>query len=395
MKNKVPCFAAALLSLSFAVLPVHAQKPRSLLPADWNAKHAGDRVMDGLVNISAPQIKGAHDAGIVIVNDKAYVVAIANDAQPGENPEWVFCYVSLSVVNVKTRTVEKTLPVARSGQVFENDTLPPGACFVPRLIWKDTRTLRCFFASEAPKERQSQMWFTDFDIERGMFENRIHRAKLKTASGVCDMQPKPFYDDAVANGFKREARFHGLYLIDAFKVFDGKTYAVLNNFAIGQNALALLNPGMDTFEVLGQFNEPQNLKLTESSVNRLPDDTWLAILRQEGGNKNYVFSTSRDGRQWTTGRFRDVVPNGTSSKPTFDRFKGIYYLGWQENTHIAGVGRSVFNIEVSADGVNWERKYRFESASTFQYPTLCEYEGTIYLTATQGQKERIMFGKLE
>ena len=395
MNNNIPSLATALLVLALTTLPIQAQQSKPLLPSDWNPKQAGDRVMEGLVNISAPQVKGAHDAGLVIVNDKVYVTAIANDVQPGENPEWSYCYVSFAVVDLKTRKVEKHLTAARSGQVYENETLPPGACFVPRLIQKGPHTLRCFFASEAPKERQSQMWYTDFDIARGTFENRIHRVQLKTAGGVADMQPKAFYDDAVAHGFKRESKLYGLYCIDAFKVFDGTTYAVINNYPIGQNGFALLNPAMDTFEVLGQFNEPQNLKLTESAVNRLPDGSWLAILRQEGGNRNYVFCTSRDGRQWTTGEFRDAVPNGLNSKPTFDRFKGVYYLGWQENTCIAGVGRSVFNIDVSTDGAHWERKYRFESASTFQYPTFCEYQGTIYLTVTQGQKERIMFGKLE
>ena len=387
--------AALLLALAVATSPTQAQTPGKLLPANWDAKQAADRVMDGLVNISAPQVKGAHDAGIVIVNDKAYVVAICNDVQPGENPEWAFCYVSMSVVNVKTRTVEKFIPVARSEQVFKNETLPSGACFVPRIFRINAQTLRCFFASEAPKLRQAQMWFTDFNLQSGAFENRIHRAKLKTANGVFDMQPKPFYDDAVAHGFTHEPKDYGLYLIDAFKTFDGKTYAVLNNFAAGQDALALLNPDMDTFEVLGHYNEPHGLKLTESAVNRLSDGTWMAICRQEGGNRNYIFTTSKDGRTWTPGEHRDFVPNGGSSKPTFDRFKGVYYLGWQESTRIAGVGRSVFNIEVSADGINWEHKYRFESTKTFQYPTLCEYKGTIYLTVTQGQKERIMFGKLE
>ncbi len=60
-----------------------------------------------------------------------------------------------------------------------------------------------------------------------------------------------------------------------------------------------------------------------------------------------------------------------------------------------GVNRSVFNIDVSKDGVHWQRKYRFETAETFQYPTFREYRGKIYLTVTQGQKERIMFGLLE
>ena len=59
------------------------------------------------------------------------------------------------------------------------------------LLGKDARTLRCFFASEAPRQRQSQIWFRDFDIERGAFESQIHRAKLKTDAGIFDMQPQP------------------------------------------------------------------------------------------------------------------------------------------------------------------------------------------------------------
>ena len=396
-------FAVLLLSLAAplrAAEPVAAFKSTArLLPRDWNAKEAADKVMAGLIKVTGAQVKGAHDASIVIVNDTAYVASIANDVQPGENPEWAFCYVSLSVVNIKTRTVEKIVPVARSQQMFENETLPPGACFVPRLIRKDERTLRCCFASEAPKTRQAQVWFTDFDLAQTAFENRIHRAKLKTAAGIFDMQPKHFYDDAAAQGFTREPKDYGLYAFD-FKMFDGKTYAVLNNYPCGQNALAVLNPDMDTFEVLGHYNEPRDLKLTESAVNRLPDGTWMAVCRQEGGNRNYTFTTSKDGRHWTPNQHRDFVPNGTSSKPTFDRFNGIYYLGWQEDTRIAGVSRSVFNIEVSADGMNWERKYRFETGKSFQYPTFRKYRETIYLTVTQGdsdpsRKERIMFGKLE
>jgi hypothetical protein len=79
---------------------------------------------------------------------------------------------------------------------------------------------------------------------------------------------------------------------------------------------------------------------------------------------------------------------------------GIYYLGWQEAAQINGVHRSVFNVDVSRNGKKWVRKYRFESAKSFQYPTFCEHEGTIYLAVTQGdysgsRKERFMFGRLE
>ncbi|MBI5395367.1 MAG: exo-alpha-sialidase [Verrucomicrobia bacterium] len=371
-----------------------------LLPHGWNAKQAGDKVLEGLVKVTAPQVKGAHDAEMVMVNDRAFIVAEVNDEKASESAGWPFIYAAMSIVNLNTLAVEKVIPFARSAQVFENETLPTGACFVPRILQKDAQTLRCYFASEEPKKRQAQTWFRDFDLRSMAFENRIHRAKLKTAAGTFDMQPQHLYADAVRNGFTRPAQDYGLYIFDSFKVFDGRTCVALNNFPAGQNALAVLNPQCDTFEVLGHYNEPGTLKLTESAVNRLPDGTWMAICRQDGGNRNYTFSTSKDGKTWTRGGHRDFIPNGTSSKPTFDKFKNLYYLGWQEATKVNGVNRSVFNIEVSADGINWERKYRFETGKSFQYPTFREHRGTIYLTVTQGdsdpsRKERIMFGKLE
>lgn len=371
-----------------------------LLLPDWDPKAAADKVLSRLAPVTAGQVKGAHDSDLVLAGDRAYITAMANDVQPGENPEWPFIYVSLSVVDLKTLAVEKIIPFARGGQVFENETLPEGACFVPRLIRKDEKTLRCFFASEAPKQRQAQTYYLDFNTGRMAFENIIHRAKLKTAAGLFDMQPKPFHDDAAAHGFTREPKDYGLYMIDSFKVFDGQTYAVVNNYPAGQNSLAILSPDLDTFEVLGHYNLPNQWKLTESAVNRLPDGTWMAICRQEEGNRNYAFTTSRDGKSWSVNEHRTFVENGTNSKPIFEKFFGIYYLGWQEATRVNGVSRSVFNIDVSVDGVNWERKYRFETDKSFQYPTFREYRGTIYFTVTQGdsspsRKERIMFGRLE
>ncbi len=107
-----------------------------------------------------------------------------------------------------------------------------------------------------------------------------------------------------------------------------------------------------------------------------------------------------DGRVWTEGKEVPFVQGGDNSKPTFDRFGGVYYLGWQDGARVNGVSRSVFNLEVSVDGKTWVRKYRFETEKSFQYPTFREYEGTIYVLATQGdtspsRKERIVFGKLE
>jgi hypothetical protein len=377
-----------------------AEVTRSLLPPGWNAQAAGDKVMAGLVTVTAPQVKGAHDAEMALARGHAYIVAEVNDEKAGESAGWPSIYAALSVVDLKTLTVERVIPFARSGQAFENETLPEGACFVPRVLKLNDTALRCFFASEQPGKRQAQTWYIDFDLGRGAFEKRIFRAKLKTSSGVFDMQPQHLHADAAAQGFAGKPCDFGLYLFDSFKEFDGKTYVALNNYPGGQNALAVVNDARDTFEVLGHYNGAAGIKLTESAVNRLPDGAWLAVCRQEGGTRNYVFTQSRDGKTWTEGEFHNVIRNGASSKPTFDRFSGVYYLGWQEATGTGTVSRSVFNVEVSRDGANWERKYRFVTDKSFQYPTFREYEGHIYVCVTQGdsspsRKERIMFGRLE
>lgn len=372
-------------------------KPQ-LVPAKWDPALAGDIVMQRLVNTSAPQVKGAHDAEFVCVADRAYIVTEANDVRPGESAGWPEIYATLSIVNLKTLLLEKVIDFAKSGQQFANETLPVGACFVPRILQKDASTLRCYFTSEDPGRRQSQMWYRDFDLKSGDFMPTIHKAKLKTAAGTFDFQPQYFHADAAAQGFAKKAADSSFFIFDSFKQFDGRTYVALNNFGGKQNALAMVHEDLSTFEVLGHFNEPQIEALSESAVNRLPDGTWMAICRNDKGN--YHFTTSADGKTWSVGRPLPIVPNGANSKPTFDKFGGVYYLGWQESTRIQGVGRSVFNVDVSRDGETWERKYRFETPKSFQYPTFHEHDGVIWLVVTQGdkdasRKERIMFGKLE
>jgi hypothetical protein len=376
-----------------------------LVPPGWNPKDAGDRVMAGLRNICLPKVKGAHDVDFVIHCGKAYVVYMANDIQPGEKASWPYVYSAFSIVDTASGRVERTVTFAESEKAYGNETLPPGACFVPRVIQKDERTLRLFFASEQPGERESQCWYLDFDLPSGEFDWNIHRAEIETSRGIFPMQTRHFYEQGCDEGFAQSSARHGLYLIDSFKRFDGRIYAVVNNFAIGQNAWAEVNAELTRFTILGNIFPPGEEHLTEAAVNRLPDGSWLAIVRQDrprgtpvgtGGNFNYMFSRSRDGREWTTAWYRpELVPNGGSSKPTFDRFGDLYYLGWQESTLIDGVSRSVFNVDVSRDGRTWERKYRFETSETFQYPVFREHEGAIWLCATQGRKERIMFGKLE
>jgi predicted neuraminidase len=379
----------ALLLCGFATV-AHAQ---SLLPPAWDPALAGDAVMQRLINVSAPQVKGAHDAEFVCVGDRAYIVSEANDVRAGESSSWPLIYVTMSIVNLKTLKVEKVIDFARSEQVFENETLPFGQCFVPRILKKDAKTLRCYFTSQDPGKRQSQMWYLDFDLKRAAFENRIFRAKLKTAAGTFDMQPQYFHADAAAQGLRRPPRDAGLFIFDSFKQFDGKTYVALNNFPVGQNALALLHEDLVTFEVVGHYNEPQSQQLSESAVNRLPDGRWMAICRNDKGN--YHFTTSTDGKTWSVGTEMPFV-KGSNSKPTFDKFGDVYYLGWQDAELINGDRRTIFNLDISRDGKTWERKYRFETPYSFQYPTLHEHRGEIWISVTQGTlKDRIMFGKLE
>ena len=369
-----------------------------LLPANWDAALAGDVVMQRLVKVTAPGVKGAHDAEFVCVGDRAYVVSEVNDLKGGEDGSWPFIYSTLSIVNLETLKTERVIDFAKGEQAFANETLPVGACWVPRILQKDAKTLRCYFVSQDPGKRQSQMWYRDFDLGRNEFAPTIHKAKLKTAAGTFDFQPLHFHADAATHGFKKKASDSFFFVFDSFKEFDGKLYVALNNFTGQQNALALVHDDLETFEVIGHYNEPQSAALSESAVNRLPDGTWMAICRNDKGN--YHFTTSKDGKTWTIGEPRPFVPNGLNSKPTFEKFGGIYYLGWQEATSIQGANRSVFNVDISRDGRTWERKYRFETPQSFQYPAFHEHDGAIWLCVTQGdtdpsRKERIMFGKLE
>jgi hypothetical protein len=58
---------AALLAL---VAPAFAAP---LVPAGWDPALAGDLVMERLVTVTAPQVKGAHDAEMVMVGERASI----------------------------------------------------------------------------------------------------------------------------------------------------------------------------------------------------------------------------------------------------------------------------------------------------------------------------------
>lgn len=383
------------IKINFILLISSVLSQKNLVTKDWNPVQAADKVLTNLTNVTGPKIKGAHDAAFVIVGGRAYIIYEANDKKPGEAASWPFVYCAMTIFNIETGKIEKQEKFAFGEQKFSNVSLPTGACFVPRLIQKDEKTLRCFFSSEQPGKRQSQMWYRDFDLLKNEFLHSIHKVKIKTSKGVFDMQPKYFYEDAAHIGFKKDKKDFGLYILDSFKKIDNTLYTTVNNYPGKQNALAVLNDDFETIEIVGHYNEPQNLNLSESAVHKLPNGKWMAICRQDGGNKNYTVTYSQNGREWLENKFLPSIKNGTNSKPTFDKFKNIYYLGWQENRKIKGVFRSVFNIDVSIDGNKWVRKYTFESDRSFQYPVFYEYKGKIYIAVTQYHKKKIMFGILE
>ncbi len=383
----------------------HSNKTKyiPLLPVDWDPLEAGNQVLSNLIDVTASHVKGAHDAEFEVVGNKAYIVSTVNDIKPGHSSS-TSEYAAMSIVDLETMDVVKaSLPIAKSGQSFENETLPFGQTWVPRIIQKSSNTLRVFFLSqldtiEAKKvnlEGHSKIWYQDFNLITQTFKNRIYPAKLKTSDGTFDFVPKCFHADAVTKGFKRELSNNGIFIFDSFKKFDSITYVAINNFPGRQNALAKLNETFDTFELVGHINDPYDFASSESSVNRWPDGTWVAILRTEGGDRNYAFSESVDGREWRAAEHLGFLRTGTTSKPTFNRFNNIYYLGWQDVKRINGVARSVFNVDISRDGRVWERKYRFETPDRFEYPTFKEHNGTIWLTISGNGQRTIKFGKLE
>lgn len=147
---------SALLLASLA--PLHAEQSH-LPPPGWDPKRAGDEVLSKMIKVSAPQVKGAHDADLVLVGERAFIVEHDNDIKPGHGAGKAQ-YCVLTVVNVKTMSVERVVPMAKSAQTFANETLPVGACFVPRIIQMNDTTLRCFFVCEDQSGKsQSQTWY--------------------------------------------------------------------------------------------------------------------------------------------------------------------------------------------------------------------------------------------
>lgn len=357
------------------------------LGADYSPSAAGDALLEEAITVTAEQVKGAHDSNFVIIGNKAYIVYEANDVQPGENSEWDYVYCAMSIVNIRTGEVEEIVKFSQNMQRYQNETLPHGCTFVPRIVRKDENTLRVFFASEDPGVRQSLTYYIDYDLAAGRFDDSVYRLKLKTPSGEVDFTPAAYYEQAIVAGHNSFNNTNGAFLFDIFEA-DGKTFIALNNFANGQNALARFNDAMDCVEIIGHIGEgTQSLKTTESGIMRKNDGTWMAALREERSGV-YRFSYSDDGINWSYPRIENFARTGTASKPTLDNFNGHYFMSWADSS------RSCMRFMYSTDAVNWTDIVTVYSPTTFQYPSFVMYENHIYFTATAGDKESIIFGKM-
>ena len=252
------------------------------------------------------------------------------------------------------------------------------------------------------------MYYLDYDVKSGTFDENVYRMKLLTPEGKVDFTPKAYYDLAIAAGIECFEADNSAFIFDIME-YDGKTYVALNNFAGKQNALGMLSDTLDCISVIGHFGVGNSkVQLSESGIMRKNDGTWMSIIRNDktttnttygggtttgtnAGTFEYYFSYSADGVNWSTPRTEDFCAGGTNSKPTLNNFAGTYFMGW--NTYSTNIwSRTIFNFDYSVDGENWTRLYKFSPSTSFQYPEFFMYDNEIYFTT--GDRAKIYFGKL-
>ena len=113
MKTRlILCLAALVVGCSTS--KKDSRTSPSLLPEGWDAKAAADKVMAGLIKVTGPEVKGAHDSHLAIVGDRAFVISEVNERQASENAGWPFIYASLSIVDLRNERLLDVMTVARS-----------------------------------------------------------------------------------------------------------------------------------------------------------------------------------------------------------------------------------------------------------------------------------------
>ena len=75
---KTRALLGLVLLLAGCSSPEKKAEAPSLLPAGWDPKAAGDKVMAGLFRVTAPEVRGAHDSHFAIVGDRAYEIGRAH-----------------------------------------------------------------------------------------------------------------------------------------------------------------------------------------------------------------------------------------------------------------------------------------------------------------------------
>ena len=350
-------------------------------------KAAGDAAMENMICVSSKEMRGTHDAQFICANGKAYIVYEANNEMAGENGTYAGQYSALAVVDLNTFTLESVEKFAYGGQKYANTNITKGSAFVPRVIQKDEYTLRFFFANII-KDTGEYIYYVDYDLATATFDDEAYRLKIMTPEGEKPLTAELYIKLFRADGHACLDKYFGLYLFDIFEIGDTK-YIALNNFETGQNSLAKFNDTYDCIEIVGNIGGVyDSVMTTESGIVQRADGTWMAILRNERGDKNYRFSYSEDGKVWSEPVSKDFLQNGTHSKPTLTRYGDYYFMGWNEYS------REIFHLAYSKDGESWTPLYSFYAPTTFQYPEFEMYNGQMYFSVTTGSKEQICFGKL-
>ncbi len=360
---------------------------------NYSSQAAGSTLISNALKVQADYVKGCHDGWTVIVGEKAYVVYTANDLKAGEDSKWDYIYVALSVIDLKTNTVLRSYPVAagptavHEGQMQEL-AIPDGNAGVARLLQIDETTLRLFFTSNNSGVRQSYTYYADFDITTETFKSDIQRLQLQTPEGKVDFTAKAYYDLAVAAGHPADEVDHDGYILALLPLGD-TCYVNLGNFSGAQNAFAKLTDGYTCLEILGHIGgSTERYRTTEVSIMPLNEGGWMAMLRDQT-SKNYLFSYSEDGTDWSEPAPIDHIDSGVACKPFLRNFGSYYLMGWNETD------RSCYHLSYSTDAKNWQDLYEIYSPDTFQYFHCFEYAGNLYYNATIGNKEQILFGRLE
>jgi hypothetical protein len=111
-----------------------------------------------------------------------------------------------------------------------------------------------------------------------------------------------------------------------------------------------------------------------------PDQSLVALLRDNGGSSRLFRAFSRDhGATWTAPE-KTNFPNATSKLFSLQTSRGYRVLISNANP---GLGRREMHLSISEDGLTFTRMARLDipsaKATTFQYPHAIEHDGSLFI----------------